>query len=152
MRYERLTEAFAHHYNWQRPHQGSSCGNQPPRVAFPRLPSLPSLPDVVNPDAWLSHVKGQHLVRRLNRQGFVKVDLYPYYISSKLAGQEVTLSIRPQEQELQVVYPPEYHRSLPLKGLHQHALPYQEYLELMQREASTQQRLLALGRWKGRSD
>jgi transposase InsO family protein len=147
-----VTEAFAHHYNWQRPHQGISCGNQPPRVAFPRLPSLPSLPDVVNPDAWLSHVKGQHLVRRVNRQGFVKVDLYPYYVSSKLAGQKVTLSIQPQEQELQVIYPPEYHRSLPLKGLYQHVLPYQEYLELMQHEASTQQRLLALGRWKGRSD
>ncbi len=26
------------------------------------------------------------------------------------------------------------------------------YMELMQREASTQQRLLALGRWKVRSD
>jgi hypothetical protein len=53
---------------------------------------------------------------------------------------------------LQVVYPQEYRRSLPLKGLHQRALPYQEYLELMQREASTQQRLLALGRWNVRSD
>jgi len=29
-------------------------------------------------------VKAQHLVRRVNRQGFVKVDLYPYYLSSKL--------------------------------------------------------------------
>jgi hypothetical protein len=97
-------------------------------------------------------VKGQHLVRKVNRQGFVKVDLYPYYISSKLAGQKVTLSIEANEQELQVVSPPQYRRSLPLKGLHQRALPYQEYLELMQREASTQQRLLSIGRWKGRSD
>src|SRR5260370_18165811 len=125
-----------------------SCGNQPPRVAFPHLPSLPRVPDLVNPDAWLSRVKGQHLVRRVNRQGFVKVDLYPYYISSKLAGQRVTLSIQATEQSLQVVYPQEYRRSLPLKGLHQRALPYQEYLELMQREASTQQRLLAMGSGK----
>jgi transposase InsO family protein len=147
-----VTEAFSTHYNWQRPHQGIACGNQPPRVAFPDLPSLPHVPDLVNPDAWLSHVKGQHLVRRVNRQGFVKVDLYPYYISSKLAGQRVTLSIQAKEQNLQVVYPQEYRRSLPLKGLHQRALPYQEYLELMQREASTQQRLLALGRWKVHSD
>src|SRR6266699_3865526 len=68
------------------------------------------------------------------------------------ASQRVTLSIQATEQSLQVVYPQEYRRSLPLKGLHQRALPYQEYLELMQREASTQQRLLAMGRWKGRSD
>ncbi len=64
----------------------------------------------------------------------------------------MTLSIQAKEQNLQVVYPQEYRRSLPLKGLQQRALPYQEYVELMQREASTQQRLLALGRWKGRPD
>jgi hypothetical protein len=116
------------------------------------LPSFPSVPDLVNPDAWLTRVHEQHVVRRVNRQGFVKVDLYPYYISSKLAGQRVTLSIHAKEQALQVVYPQEYRRTLPLKGLQQRALPYQEYVELMQREASTQQRLLASGRWKIRPD
>ena len=118
-----VTEALATHSNWQRPHQGMSCGNQPPRVAFPEFPSLPSLPDLVNPDAWLNQMKGQHLVRKVNRRGFIKVDLYPYYISNKLAGQKVTLSIQAKPQELQVVYPHEYRRSLPLKGLHQRALP-----------------------------
>jgi hypothetical protein len=147
-----VTEAFATHYNWQRPHQGIACGNQPPWIAFPDLPTLPSVPDLVNPDAWLDRVNEQHLVRRVNRQGFVKVDLHPYYISSKLAGQKVTFSIQAKEQSLQVVYPQEYRRSLPLKGLQQRALPYQEYVERMMREASTQQRLLALGRWKVRSD
>ena len=82
-------------------------------MAFPDLPSLPSVPDVVNPDAWLTRVNRQHVVRRVNRQGFVKVDLYPYYISSKPAGQRVTLSIQAKEQSLQVVYPQEYRRSLP---------------------------------------
>src|SRR5205823_3578513 len=106
-------------------------------VAFADLPSLPSVPDVVNPDAWLTRVNRQHVVRRVHRQGFVKVDLYPYSISSKLAGQAVTLSIQAKEQSLQVVYPQEYRRSLPLKGLQQRALSYQEYVELMQREAST---------------
>ena len=63
-----VTEAFVAHYNWQRPHQGISCGNRPPRVAFPTLPTLPRVPDLVNPDAWLSRVTGQHLVRRVNRK------------------------------------------------------------------------------------
>jgi hypothetical protein len=101
------------------------------------LPSLPRVPDLVNPDAWLNRVRGQHLVRKVNRQGEVSVDLYPYYISSKLAGQKVTLSIQAKDQSLLVVYPQEYRRSLPLKGLHQRALPYQEYVALMQREAAT---------------
>src|SRR5258706_4908169 len=96
-----MTDAFATHYNWQRPHQGIACGNQPPRVAFPDLPSLPRVPDLVNPDAWLSDVKEQHLVRKVNRQGFVKVDLYPYYLSNKLAGQKVTLAIHADEQSLE---------------------------------------------------
>lgn len=149
---QQVTDAFATHYNWERPHQGIACGNQPPRVAFPELPSLPRVPDLVNADAWLNYVKGQHLVRKVNRQGFVKVDLYPYSISNKLAGQKVTLAVHAKEQSLEVVYPLEHRRSFSLKGLQQRALPYQEYVELMQREASTQQRLLSMGRWKGRSD
>jgi hypothetical protein len=38
-----VTEAFLQHYNEERPHQGQTCGNVPPRVAFPTLPTLPAL-------------------------------------------------------------------------------------------------------------
>ena len=85
-----ITETFAEHYNWQRPHQGIACGNRPPRVAFPELPTLPKVPDVVNADAWLAWVDGEHVGRLVNRQGEVSVDLRTYYVSSKLAGQVVT--------------------------------------------------------------
>jgi len=146
-----VTEPFVEHYNWQRPHQGIACGNRPPRTAFPELPSLPKVPDVVNADAWLSWVDGEHVVRLVNRQGFVKVDLRTYYVSSKLAGQPVTLRIKAAEGCLQVVHPQGNARSLPLKGLHQRCLSYQDYVELMQQEASTQQRLLALQKRRSRS-
>jgi hypothetical protein len=76
----------------------------------------------------------------------------PHILFSYTISLRIMWAIQAQEQSLQVVYPQEYRRSLPLKGLHQRALPYQEYLALMQCEASTQQRLLALGRWKVRSD
>jgi len=108
------------------------------------------VPDVVNADAWLAWVDGEHVVRQVNRQGFVKVDLRTYYVSSKLAGQAVTLRINAAERCLQVVHPQEYRRSLPLKGLHQRSLSYQDYVELMQQEASTQQRLLALQKRRNR--
>jgi transposase InsO family protein len=39
-----VTETFVHHYNYQRPHQGRSCGNHPPRLAHPVLPTLPLFP------------------------------------------------------------------------------------------------------------
>lgn len=89
-----------------------ACGNRPPRVAFP---DLPSVPDVVNPDAWLTRVNRQQVVRRVTRQGCVKVDVSPYSISSKLAGQGVTFSLHAQEQSLEVVSQEEYRRSLPRK-------------------------------------
>lgn len=76
------------------------------------------------------------------QNGFV--DLRTYYVSSKLAGQPMTSRINATEHCLQVMHPQVNRRSLPLKGLHQRCLSYQDYVELMQREASTQQRLLAL--------
>jgi hypothetical protein len=36
-----VTEQFMQHYNYERPHQGRSCKDQPPRVAFATLPKLP---------------------------------------------------------------------------------------------------------------
>src|SRR5258708_16308157 len=49
----RVTEQYQQHYNFERPHQGRACGNQPPRQAFPTLPTLPPLPDMVQADRWL---------------------------------------------------------------------------------------------------
>jgi hypothetical protein len=117
-------------------------------VAFPELPALPRVPEVVNADAWLAQVDGQHLVRLVNRQGCIKVDLRTYYVSRKLAGQPVTLRLNAAEQCLQVVYPhpPLTRDSFPLKGLSHRSCSYQDYVALMQGEASTQQRLLALQR------
>lgn len=126
-----VTETFVEHYNWQRPHQGISCANRPPRVAFPALPTLPKIPDVVNADAWLAWVDGEHVVHLVNHTGFVKVDLRTYYVSSKLAGQLVTLRLNATERCLQVIYPQVTRRSLPLKGLHQRSLSYRDYVELM---------------------
>lgn len=139
-----VTETFVTHYNWQHPHQGLSCGNQPPRVAFAELPTLPAVPQVVKTDAWLPRLDGQHLVRLVNRQGFINVHLRSYYVSSKLAGQPVTLRINAAECALHVVYPLKHYCSLPLKDLHQRSLSYQDFVAFMAQEASTQQRLLAL--------
>lgn len=49
---KRVTEEFRRHYNEQRPHQGQACGNQPPRQAFPTLPTLPPLPRTAQADRW----------------------------------------------------------------------------------------------------
>jgi hypothetical protein len=75
-----VTEQFQQHYNYQRPHQGLSCGNRPPRTAFPTLPQLPPVPDVVNPDRWLQESCGLHVVRTVRGNGTVSIDLKDYYV------------------------------------------------------------------------
>ena len=62
----------------------------------------------------------------------------------------MTLRINAAEGCLQVMYPQGNQRSLPLKGLHRRSFSYQDYIELMQQEASTQQRLLALQKRRNR--
>lgn len=147
-----VTQTFVEHYNWQRPREAHLLWQSASARGFSRVAQLTaSVPDVINADAWLWRVDGDHLVRLVNRQGFVKVDLRTYYISSKLAGQAVTLRVNATERCLQVVHPQANSRSLPLKGLYQRSFSYQDYVELMQQEASTQQRLLALQKRRNRS-
>ncbi|GHO71281.1 hypothetical protein KSC_101730 [Ktedonobacter sp. SOSP1-52] len=86
-----VTAQYQHHYNQKRPHQGFSCRNQPPRVAFPTLPTLPPLPDPVDPDAWLQALHGHALARKIGSDGCVTVDGETYSISRALCGQQVTL-------------------------------------------------------------
>lgn len=50
---QEATETFLAHYDGERPNQARSCGNHPPRVACPALPTLPAVPETVDPDRWL---------------------------------------------------------------------------------------------------
>src|SRR2546427_2625975 len=87
------TEAFVQHYNVERPHQGLSCGNRPPRTAFATLACLPPLPSIVDPDSWLSQLDGLHLERKVDGHGMVSIDLKRYYVSSQLVGHHVVLHL-----------------------------------------------------------
>ncbi len=139
-----VTEAFTHHYNEERPNQALSCGNQPPRTAFPSLPSLPPLPQLVDPDHWLHALDGLHLERKVNRHGQVSVDLKPYYVSSRLAGQRVILHLDATHRCLHVLHQERLLKSLPLKGLLGQLLTFEQFLTLMLQQARAQQRLRSL--------
>src|SRR6266571_8650673 len=84
-----VTAVFQKHYNFERPNQALSCGNQPPRSAFPTLASLPALPSTVDPESWLQALDGLHLERKVDAHGMVSLDLKRYSISSQLVGQRV---------------------------------------------------------------
>ncbi len=99
----RRTTEFQQHYNNERPNQALSCGNQPPRVAFPDLPRRPSLPATIDPDSWLNRIHGRLYPRRVDQSGAVKVGGYPYYISRQLHRQTIALRVDAVEKQLIVL-------------------------------------------------
>ncbi len=139
-----VTASFVEHYNTQRPNQALSCGNQPPRTAFPTLPRLPDLPQIIDPDAWLSTLDGLHLERKVNRHGMVSIDLKSYYVSSQLVGHRVVLHLDAQAQCFHVLHEQQLIKSLPIKGLVGMLLTFEQFLLHMCRQARAQQRLRSL--------
>lgn len=139
-----VTEAFVTHYNFERPHQGLSCGNLPPRTAFPQLPSLPGLPSMVDPDSWLNALDGLHLERKVDGHGMVSIDLKRYYVSSQLVGHHVVLHLDAKARCLQVLLEQQPIKSLPLKGLVGRMLSFEQFLSHMLRQARAQARLRSL--------
>jgi transposase InsO family protein len=136
-----VTAQFQQHYNFERPHQGRSCGNRPPRSAFPTLPELPPVPDVVDPDRWLQMSDGLHVVRTVNRHGSVSIDLKDYYVGQALVGQRVALHLSATTRSWLVIVGTQLLKSLPLKGLYEVALPFEQFVQLMMQQARAEQRL-----------
>lgn len=135
-----VTERYQQHYNQERPHQGASCKNQPPRTAFPTLPVLPPLPERVDPDRWLETIHGQAFARRINSHGFVEVNHEPYYIKQVLAGQSVVLLVNAPEKLFEIRLEGSLLKQMPIKGLYGQELPFERYVTLIKQEARSEQR------------
>lgn len=135
-----VTEPFMQHSNHERPHQGRSWLDQPPRIAFPTLPKLPAVPDQVDPDRWLQSVHGHALSRRIGSDGCVEVDEEPYYIRQALAGQHVVLLVNAPEKCFDVSQETTLIRQVPIKGLYGEGLPFDRYVRLVKQEARWEQR------------
>ena len=135
-----VTERFLLHYNHERPHQGRSCQNQPPRVAFPTLPVLPPLPEKVDPDRWLQSLHEQAFARRVSSDGCVDVDLEPYDIKQALAGTSVLLFVNAPQKVFEVWHEGSFIKQVPIKGLHGQELPFDRYVTLIKQEARSEQR------------
>lgn len=134
------TAAYAVHYNTERPNQARSCGNRPPRVAFPDLPTLPPLPGEVDPDRWLAQMDGQAFARRVLPNGTVEVDRRSYYVQQRLSRQQVVLVVNAPERVFEVLLGRERLKVLPIKGLVGHCLPLDEYVTRMREEARSEHR------------
>ena len=129
------TATYQHHYNWERPNQALTCGNLPPRLAFPDLPSRPRLPTTVDPDNWLKQIHGRFYQRRVKGNGSVQMGRHRYYISQQLRRQSVVLQVDATQQRLAVLQDDRLFRYVPLKGLYNCSLLLEDYIPLIQAEA-----------------
>jgi hypothetical protein len=129
------TAAFARHYNEERPHQGLSCRDRPPRVACPFLPTLPPVPAWVDPDRWGDLLDGQTYARKVQADTRVKVDEAHYSSNQQLVGQYVTLRVNAAQRVFVVEQAGKEVKRLPIKGLVGVHLPFAAYLTYICEEA-----------------
>jgi hypothetical protein len=114
--------------------------NQPPGVAFPNLPALPSLPMVVDPDAWLDRVDGEHFVRKVRSDGSVSVAKYDYYIGKEWVGKYVGLVVAATQASFLVQLERQTIKTIPIKGLYKRMLTLTDWQEALRCEARAEQR------------
>jgi hypothetical protein len=141
------TATYKEHYNVERPNQALSCGNRPPRVAFPELPARPPVPLLVDPDAWLRAIDGRSYVRKVRENGTALVDDTPYYVGQTFAGQYVGMQVDASSREFAVLHRGQEVKRLPIKGLQGGALPFDAFVAALAEQARTERstRPLAAG-------
>jgi transposase InsO family protein len=132
-----VTAAYQRFYNEERPHQGVSCQNRPPHVAFPTLPTLPPAPAVVDADRWLHAYDGQSFVRKVKTNGQVLVADAPYYIKAALVGRQVAMRIDAALGQFVVEADGREVQRLPIKGLGLGRVPFTKFVEHRCAEART---------------
>lgn len=139
-RVREVTDEYRLHYNTQRPHQGQSCHNQPPAVAFAEFPPTKSLPLMVDPDSWLLAVDGRHFCRKVEANGGFSLAKYDYFIGREYAGKYIWLVVEAATKELAVYHKERLVKRLPLKGLYRQAMTILEYRQALAQQARAERR------------
>ncbi len=137
-RAETVTLVYETHYNLERPNQAITCNNQPPRVAFPDLPTLSALPERVDPDHWLDKIHGKFYKRRIQPNGSVQVGKQTYYIRQQLKGQRILLKVDAPARQFQVLLDGFAIKQVPIKGLYNGMMDFDAYFDLIRREAASE--------------
>jgi len=135
-----VTRAYQEHYNWQRPHQGRSCHNVPPRIAHPDLPHLPALPSEVDPDRWVDQLHGRAYVRHVGADGCVTVDERSYYVGLQHKGKLVALLVNAPGRCFEVWEGRSLLKRLAIKGLQGAPMPLERFIAWMREQAIAEER------------
>ena len=137
----RCCRSTSSHYNTERPNQAVTCGNRPPRVAFPDLPALVSVPLTVNPDAWLTAGDGRSYSRTVNSNGSIRMGDRTYYVDKKRAGQRVAVVVAAATKELRVLHNTTEITRRAIKGLYAKEMDFVTAVTTLVAEATRVQRL-----------
>jgi transposase InsO family protein len=132
-----VTASFQQHYNHERPHQGVSCGNQPPCVAFAHLPVRPAVPRTVDSDRWINSLHGKCYVRKVKQDTSVTLGTGRYYVKQALIGQEVILQIDATDRTLVIRHEQQEVKRVPIQGSGRGRMPFAQFVEELCIEAKT---------------
>jgi transposase InsO family protein len=130
-----VTAAFKLHYNFERPHQGLACQNQPPCQAYPVLPRRPPVPATVDPDRWIDVLDGQQFVRKVRHDSSVQLDEVRYYAKQELVGKYVTLRIEAATRSLVIEYEGQEYKRVAIRGTGLGRMPFAKFVEQLSQEA-----------------
>jgi len=130
-----VNQRYVRFYNYERPNQAITCGNQPPYVKFPEKPVLPAVPANIDPDRWLLSLTGKSYKRKLDSNGCFQLGNQTYYVQQSRHGQTVVIWVDGQKRKLNVVANRTQIKSLTIKGLQNRSMKFDEYLDLTCKEA-----------------
>ena len=134
------TNQYLYHYNYERPHQGRSCQNKPPRLVFPDAQAARHLPSQVDPDAWLDYASRRLYARTVSSGGSLQIGGKRYYIAKSLAHQKVAVGVNRQEKTLAFYQAKTCVKTKKMRGLYQGKLPFADYIEIMLEEVWSESR------------
>lgn len=132
-----ILRIYREFYNHDRAHQSLACGNRPPYVAFPNLPTLPHVPEQVDPDAWLKCFHRRVFRRRVGRNGTIAVGRQDYYVGYAQAGMRVGVLLDAEHKVFRILQGSAVMMEKEIQGLVGHTLSFQDYLKHMLVEART---------------
>lgn len=132
-----VNQPYVHFYNYERPNQAITCGNQPPLLKFSNPPVLSPVPQTVDPDRWVLQQTGKIYTRRLGRDGCFQLGNQTYYVQQKLRGRSVTLWVDGQQQELGIFLEGRLIKKLPIKGLQNRMMTFEDFVDWMAKEADS---------------
>jgi hypothetical protein len=125
-------------YNQARPHQGRDNHDQPPQRRLAEQPALALLPEMVDPEAWLSHYHNHRYRRHVNSQGAIRLWKSTYYVGNAYRNQTVSVRLDAPLRAIHLEIGNRLIKTIPLKNLHSAPVDFQTFLGFMCDEARSE--------------